>query len=123
MKTRIKILASVAVLAFFLLIGWATSYPDDDIYKFLTDLSFQNDSDSCTVTGVSLIYRARRDNDDTLFLPNYVLAPGDTILQTFERLAYKELDYTCNCPNDTTLLAVDMVTDTSYYQEIKIDCD
>lgn len=122
MRTRIKTLASVVTLAFFLLIGWATSYPDDEFYSFV-DISFQNDSDSCTVTGISLIYRVRRDNDDTLFLPHYELAPGDTVMETLERLVYKELDYTCNCPNDTFLHSVDMAIDTTPYQQIIIGCD
>lgn len=122
MKTPIKTLASFLVLAFFLLIGWATSY-DKDFDFNLVDFSFHNDSDSCTVSDISAVFRARRDNDDTLLLLGIELAPGDTFLQTLERLKYRELDFTCNCPNDTFLQVIDLRFDTLEFEEIHIDCD
>lgn len=122
MKTPVKILASAAVLAFFLLIGWATSYERDDVFDFI-DISFHNDSDSCTVTDISLTYRLRRDNYDTLYLPGYVLAPGDTILETWERWGFKQLQFTCNCPHDTSEYIDDLALDTLNYQQLHFDCD
>lgn len=115
-------LASIVALAFFLYLAWACSYDKDYEFNFI-GLSLQNDSDSCTVTDISLIYRVRRDNDDTLSLPGYELAPGDTVLLDLERLNYKELGYTCNCPNDTTLHTADVSFDSLYYQSLNIDCD
>ncbi len=45
-------------------------------------------------------------------------------LKDLEGLQYKELGYTCHCPNDKTFLyATDVAFDSLYYQTLNIDCD
>ena len=123
MKTTFKTLASFAVLAFFLLIAWATSYEDDFIEPAFVEVLIKNQSDSCTVNGLELTYRVRRDNIDTLNLNGFEIVPSDSLYLFEEAFKYLKLHYTCNCPGNVFSQEVAVQIDSFAINEIVLDCD
>ncbi|GEM_PF-3310787 len=123
MKTTIKTLTSIVALAFFLLIGWATSYEDDLLYPYYVEFMVKNQSDSCSISGIGLTYRVRRDNIDSLNLSGYEILPGDSLTLESEALNYQKLHYTCHCPGQVFSESISVKIDTFSVSEIVLDCD
>jgi hypothetical protein len=123
MKTTIKALVSAAVLAFFLLIAWATSYPDDYPYPVYTEFLIINQSDSCKVKELSYVFKARRDNLDTLNSFPVTIEPGDSLWAAQEGQRYEKLLYACYCPDTLFVQEVDIEVDTNFIAELIIGCE
>ena len=123
MKTTIKTLVSVFVLAFFMLIAWATSDGNDYFGPAYVDFLVKNQSDSCTVSSLNLIYRVRRDNIDTLRKTALEILPSDSLYLTEEALKFLSLQYTCNCPDSAFLQEGVVVIDSFSVNELNLDCD
>lgn len=123
MPTTLKSLSAAFVLAFFLLIGVATSY-DEDIFDLYFEAQITNNSDSCDILDLRYIYRVRRDNFDTVDVaPGYNVVPSEVYNDFRERINVRQFLYTCACPNDTFSQKVDVALDSTYILKIELDCD
>lgn len=122
MKNTTKTLITIPVIAFFLLVAWATSYEDDYPYMNFVEFYFVNESDSCSVKDLELIYRVRRDNNDTLYLATEIL-PKDSAYFNNNLLDFRKLTYTCDCPGNVYQHSQNMEVDTFNINTVAIDCD
>lgn len=123
MKLTIKTLASAGVIAFFLLIALATSYDRNYFEPAFIEMVINNESDSCTVSNIELIYRVRRDNNDTLLLGALNILPGDSLNFNSEALNFQKLNYTCECPALIFQEEINVQLDTVGTNQIVLDCD
>lgn len=125
MRTTIKKLFSAFVLAFFLLIAWATSVEDDNLDPSYVGFLIKNQSDSCTINGLRLIHRVRRDNIDTLSRSGFEIPPGDSVYLYEEALKFQRLLHTCQCPDTSFTSENPIQLDTVQYQDIilELKCD
>ena len=123
MKTTTKLLISIPVLAFFLYLAWACSYEKDYLNPAFVEFLIKNQSDSCTVNGLELTYRVRRDNIDTLRFTSEEILSGDSLYRYEEALKYLKLHYTCNCPGNVFSQDVSLQIDSFAINEIVLDCD
>ena len=123
MKNLNKALASIPVLAFFLYLAWACSYDKDYLFPKLIEVQFNNQSDSCLVKNLELIYRVRRDNNDTLNLGIPEIVPGDSLNLELSVLNYQKMNYTCDCPGHVFNESRNVQLDTVGVNMIGLDCD
>ncbi|MCF8244799.1 MAG: hypothetical protein K9J37_09770 [Saprospiraceae bacterium] len=122
MKTSTKALISIPVLAFFLYLAWACSYEKDYPYFTFVEMTFNNNSDSCKVKDIALIYRVRRDNNDTLQVFREIL-PGDSSYFQPDALDFRKMNYTCDCPGHVFQESRNVQLDTIGVNRILFDCD
>lgn len=122
MKTSTKALLSVPVLALFLYLAWACSYDKDFNFPPFVEVEFVNLSDSCKVKDIELIYRVRRDNNDTLTVFREIL-PGDSSYFQPDALDFQKMNYTCDCPGHVFQESRNVQLDTIGVNRIEFDCD
>ncbi|MBI1223642.1 MAG: hypothetical protein GC192_00265 [Bacteroidetes bacterium] len=124
MKTATKLLVTVPVLVVFLYMAWACSTDDFFNIPNYTEVYLNNKSDSCKVKEVELIYRVRRDNNDTTVLSFVEILPGDSLFLNLEKgLDYKKMNFTCDCPGHVFSDTRNIQLDTIGVNQIVFDCD
>ena len=122
MKTSIKALVSIPILAVFLYLAWASTPNRDFPYLTFVEITFNNQSDSCMVKDIELIYRVRRDNNDTLQVFSEIL-PGDSSYFQPDALDFRKMNYTCDCPGHVFQESRNVQLDTIGVNRILFDCD
>ncbi len=122
MKTSTKTLISIPVLALFLYLAWACSYDKDYPYLTFVEINFNNRSDSCKVKDIELIYRVRRDNNDTLQVFGEIL-PGDSSYFQPDALDFRKMNFICDCPGNVFQDSRNIQFDTIGINRIEFDCD
>jgi hypothetical protein len=120
--TMIKTIGSAAVLAGFLLIALATQFEDEIVSTPVTLFQLRNQSDSCTVQEISLIFRGRRDDLDTMSVPSIAILPGDSLDIYQERERFTAMLHACHCPDSVFLKHTDFEVDTNFIARVILDC-
>jgi|GEM_PF-4824544 len=122
MKTTIRALATIALLAFFLFIALSTSLPEDENSRY--KLLLINTDENCNFHDFNFYFMVDSTKMDTL-KTSLLIWPKDSLINFFRKEnSLIHINYICDCPPDGKQKTIQnpVNQDTSSIITIKLAC-